>query len=147
MDIWPSISPQFPDENNTIFVAQANCPGVMLDWAPGPIFSTYPWTTHLSKCTTELGFKPDRFTGEGDDTRIWLRSNDCTKLLVPGEDECPFCRAILDGKQIQALETRAEKAPAHTPHQYLTQSQLIDLLRAAIAEKNALQLKVNLISL
>ncbi|KAJ7255739.1 hypothetical protein C8J57DRAFT_1075475, partial [Mycena rebaudengoi] len=57
-------------------------------------------------------------------------------------DECPFCGAILDGKQIQALETRAENAPAHTPHQYLTQSQLIDLLRAAIAEKNTLQLKV-----
>jgi hypothetical protein len=114
----------------------------MLDWAPGPIFKTYPWSIHLSDCTAKLGYRPDRFTGEGDDTRIWLRAETCTGFSDAGMSECTACRAVLDGKAVYSLETRAQNAPPHTPYQYLTHAQLIDMLRAVIAEKNELQLKV-----
>ncbi|KAJ7736282.1 hypothetical protein B0H16DRAFT_1234436, partial [Mycena metata] len=55
---------------------------------------------------------------------------------------CTPCRAVLVGKAVQTLETRAHEAPPHTPYQYLNHAQLIEILRNVIAEKNALQLKV-----
>jgi hypothetical protein len=97
---------------------------------------------HLSNCTTKLGYRPDRFTGEGDDTRIWLRSDDCSILVGDGVAQCSFCRDLLAAKPLQTLATRAQDALHHTAFQYLTQVQLIKKLQAVIAEKNALQLKV-----
>ncbi|KAJ6611371.1 hypothetical protein B0H10DRAFT_369290 [Mycena sp. CBHHK59/15] len=138
----PAPVPSLQFDEEIVFSPQPHCAGVMLNWSPGPIFNTYPWSVHLSDCTSKLGYRPDRFTGEGDDTRIWLRSKMCMGLADSSKAECTSCRAVLVGKAVQALETRADNAPAHTPYQYLTQTQLIQMLRTVVAEKNALQLQV-----
>ncbi|KAJ7477583.1 hypothetical protein FB451DRAFT_1032887, partial [Mycena latifolia] len=52
------------------------------------------------------------------------------------------CQAVLVGKAVHTVETRAATAQTHTPYQYLSQKQLIEMLRAVIAENNVLQLKV-----
>ncbi|KAJ6573712.1 hypothetical protein B0H10DRAFT_1678050, partial [Mycena sp. CBHHK59/15] len=54
---------------------------------------------------------------------------------------CTSCRAVLVGKAIRLLESRAGNAPPHTPYQYLTHAQLIEMLRTVIVGKNVLQLK------
>ncbi|KAK6996106.1 hypothetical protein R3P38DRAFT_2472855, partial [Favolaschia claudopus] len=118
------------------------CSGVMLNWAAGPIFKTYPWSVHLDECTAKLGFRPDRFTGEGDETRIWLRSDTCSGISDAGHAECTPCRRISDGKQIETMETRAKNAPPHTPYQYLSHAQLVSMLQKFADEKNTLQLKI-----
>ncbi|KAJ6560870.1 hypothetical protein DFH09DRAFT_1279507 [Mycena vulgaris] len=142
--VFPSVPlrPDLTQFDEISFVVQPLCPGIMLDWSQGPIFKTYPWSIHLSDCTAKLGYRPDHFTGEGDDKRIWLRSETCTSFSDPGKSECASRRAVLDGKALHTVETRAENAPAHTPYQYLNQTQLIEMLRTVIAEKNAWQLKL-----
>ncbi|KAK7006524.1 hypothetical protein R3P38DRAFT_2476106, partial [Favolaschia claudopus] len=118
------------------------CPGVMLDWSPGPIFTTYPWSVHSDECTAKLGHRPDRFTGEGDETRIWLRSETCASLCDAGTTECTPCRQILAAKPVNDLEARANDAPPHTPYQYLSHAQLVKMVHSSADEKNALQLKI-----
>ncbi|KAJ7758774.1 hypothetical protein B0H14DRAFT_3166040 [Mycena olivaceomarginata] len=89
-----------------------------------------------------LPYRLDHFTGEGDCTRLWVRSLACTGSAGMAQPECASCRAVKVGQTLATLETRAESAPSHTPCGYLNQKQLIHGWRAATADKNEQHLKM-----
>ncbi|KAJ7140342.1 hypothetical protein C8R46DRAFT_1233789 [Mycena filopes] len=113
------------------------CPGVFLNWAAPDI---YPWGVHTSRMN--LPYRLDRFTGEGDLTRLWVRSSACTGSAGIAQPECASCRSVKVGQTVATLETRAESAPSHTPWAYLNQRQLVGGWRATVADKNEQHLKM-----
>jgi hypothetical protein len=122
-------TPELPD---TYVPETVACPGLHLNWAG---LDSYPWGIHMSSNRMNLPYRLDRFGGDGDSTRLYVRSTRCTGSAGVAQPQCAPCHSVKLGQALYTLETRAQTAPSHTPYQYLTQKQLVDALRQANTQK------------
>ncbi|KAJ7758390.1 hypothetical protein B0H16DRAFT_1689376 [Mycena metata] len=131
-------APEIPVfDNDDLTIPAVGCPGVLLDWAA---LDMYPWGVHKSRMN--LPYCLDHFAGEGDLTRVCVRSLLCTGSPGVAQPECSSCRSVKVGQTVATLKMRAEFAPSHTPWGYLNQQQLVTGWKAAEDFKNAQHLKM-----
>jgi hypothetical protein len=116
-----SRSPARGHRSSSVPADTVQCPGVRLNWAA---LDSYPWGIHMGSSPMNVPYRPERFTGLGDSTCLWVRSMSCTGSAGVSQLECGPCHAVMLGQALYTLETRAQSAPAHIPYQYLTPSSL-----------------------
>ena len=117
------------------------CPGVEIVWAPGSIWSTYPYHQHL---IYTIGWTPASFNKT--ENKIYLRSDKCLGELSEFDlSPCVECRIIPYSSCFKDFSQRAKEAmdSEHTPWDYLTSEQLQGLAKRLVCDLKKLRTKVS----
>jgi hypothetical protein len=118
-----------------------SCPGILVDWCPGCVWSTYPYHRHRHP---NVKWKPIAFVRRGEQDYIRLRSHKCTGKSdshnVPVEP-CRSCDRVPRSREFRAFLAHAETDPLpHTPAEYLNAKQFqaaLDRKAKELKRKNA----------
>jgi hypothetical protein len=115
------------------------CPGVEISWAPGSIWSTYPYHQHLIHT---IGWTPASFNKT--ENKIYLRSDKCAGELSEFDlSPCMECRIIPYSSRFEDFMQRAKEAMKHTPWDYLTSEQLQGLAKRLVCNLKKLRTQVS----
>jgi hypothetical protein len=108
----------------------ALCPGAEIVWAPGSIWSTYPYHQHLIHT---IGWTPASFNKTKD--KLFLCSDKCAGELSEFDfSPCVECRMIPYSSRFKDFMHRAEEAMEYTPWNYLTFEQLQCLAKRLVCD-------------
>ncbi|KAI0753375.1 hypothetical protein C8Q80DRAFT_1096770 [Daedaleopsis nitida] len=99
------------------------CPGVLVEWKPGSVWSTYPYHRHLSH---DFPWQP---IGVENEQWLRIRSDECARVLADGALVCPECKSVPQSARFATVVDRATKAPLNTQHWMLTYAQLHGALK------------------
>jgi hypothetical protein len=113
------------------------CRGVVVPWAPGSVWTTYPYQRHAGS----LGWEPISFNKQRNE--ITLRTDRCeceTYNLINGS--CPKCAALPHTTAFRDFVQQAGNALDHTHWNYLTTDQLRRLLSKANQDRRQLRTRV-----
>lgn len=134
------IIPQFIIQDPLEF-KEIPCSGLIVQWKPGSIWSTYPYHQHAVKA---MDWIPTAFNP--DENEIVLRSIRCiekvTKNTVFDFKACPECRSIEYSSDFKNFLGQAIEASKCTPWDYLTFVQVKELLAVMTKEIHKLHVKI-----
>ena len=116
------------------------CEGVLVHWAPGSVWDTYPFHRHEAHT---LGWE---LVGIRNDSWLQFRAVNCPRyILRRGDVRCSACDAIPRSKDYLKFVNRANgEAPETTPYSYLTYKQLRAVTVKLSTRVRRLELKVGL---
>lgn len=118
------------------------CPGVLLLWPLESIYETYPWQVHSVDSPLNVEWTFIAVKGHGNS--FWIRSNSCTARSLVENEPCLPCNRVNKHPKLETLRRRAAEDPqAHTPHGYLNNRQLRDLLELRAEQLRSANLTVS----
>lgn len=112
------------------------CPGVLVEWSAGSVWSTYPYHRHESN---SLPWEPIAFE---NNHFLRIRSDNCLRTISGGDEACRFCAGVPESSRFAAIAERAVSAPAHTTWIGLNYAQMYALLRKTVGQLRQARLKV-----
>ncbi|KAJ8508387.1 hypothetical protein ONZ45_g9334 [Pleurotus djamor] len=100
----------------------SGCPGGLIDWGPGDIFTKFPWQILARQDSGVTLAHAESRQGNG---LIYLRSTQCDPTIDTGGEVCQLCAEIGSTKFLKRAEERArlEKTSDHLNTEYLTHAQ------------------------
>ena len=109
-----------------------------MKWAPGEVYTTYPFTVHAYM---SLGWEPVTFSPATDE--ICLCADGCLGSCNSAGDPCSSCLSLPNSTKFTHFMDRADSTPDHTPWYLLNSTQLEGLVRKYAAEARRLRTQVS----
>src|SRR5882762_4967692 len=113
------------------------CPGIVVDWAPGSVWDTYPYQIHA---TQSLGWQPIGFPKATN--TITIRADSCIGNSTQSNTACKYCGGLPATTKFQDFVNWATNVSEFAHWEYLNARQLQAAMRQLSNKCRELQTKV-----